>query len=517
MIKKLLLILFLPLFTSAQTWSGEVASIIYDKCSRCHNSNGIAPFELMSFQDAVDNASDIESAVTDRVMPPWPPDPAYSGFAHQRVLSAQEINDITAWVANGTPRGDSLQEPGAPVFTGIAQISTPDLIVQIPAFTINTPSDDLYRCFVLPTGISLHKYITAMEAVPGNRAVVHHVLIYADTSSVPDQLDAADPGPGYTSFGGTGSPNSKLLGVWVPGQGAEFLPSGMGIGLEANSKIILQIHYPRGISNQVDSTQIRFQLTSNFQREVYITTPLHHGDLDNGPLYIPANTTRTFTAHYQVTFDITALAVGPHMHLIGRSIQSYGVTPGNDTIPFIDIPEWDFHWQGMYHFPRLLKIPNGTTLYSSAYYDNTVNNPNNPNNPPQPVFLGEATTDEMMLVFFSYTFYFPGDENVIIDTSVVASVPGINYSQIVSTAQLYAPYPNPTTGDFQVDYFLPKNSSVKFRILDLQGKEVWNSGTKNVPAGYQKQWIGNFHSGKGEFLLQLQSETGTRIQKILIR
>ena len=171
----------------------------------------------------------------------------------------------------------------------------------------------------------------------------------------------------------------------------------------------------------------------------------------------------------------------------------------------------------MYHFPRLLKIPNGTTLYSSAYYDNTVNNPNNPNNPPQPVFLGEATTDEMMLVFFSYTFYFPGDENVIIDTSVVASVPGINYSQIVSTAQLYAPYPNPTTGDFQVDYFLPKNSTVKFRILDLQGKEVWNSGTKNVPAGYQKQWIGNFHSGKGEFLLQLQSETGTRIQKILIR
>ena len=75
-------------------------------------------------------------------------------------------------------------------------------------------------------------------------------------------------------------------------------------------------------------------------------------------------------------------------------------------------------------------------MYKRQYYDNTVNNPNNPNNPPQPVFLGEATTDEMMLVFFSYTFYFPGDENVIIDTSVVASVPGINYSQIVSTAQL---------------------------------------------------------------------------------
>lgn len=516
MFKKLLLLLFLPFISSAQTWSGEVATTIYQKCSRCHNANGIAPFELMSYTDAVDNASDIENAITSRTMPPWPPDPAYSGFAHQRVLSAREINDIVNWVNSGTPRGDSLLEPPAPVFTGIAAISNPDLIVQIPPFTVNTPSDDLYRCFVLPTGIPLHKYITAMEAIPGNRAIVHHILIYADSTSVPAQLDAADPGPGYTSFGGTGSANSTLIGVWVPGQEAEYLPAGMGIGLNGNTTIVLQIHYPRGINNQIDSTQVRFQLTSNFQREVYITAPLHHGALDNGPLFIPANTTRTFTAHYQVPFDITALAVGPHMHLIGRSIESFGITPSNDTLPFIHIPEWDFHWQGMYHFPRLLKIPNGTTLYSSAYYDNTLNNPNNPSNPPQPVFLGEATTDEMMLVFFSYTFYLPGDENIIIDTAVVTSVPGVNYSAIVSTPQLYTPYPNPSHGIFLLDYFLPEKSDVIFSVYDLHGKVVWHSDKNSVPAGYQKQQITMDNWANGEYIVEMKTERFVRSKKIAI-
>ncbi|MFN8143589.1 MAG: T9SS type A sorting domain-containing protein [Bacteroidia bacterium] len=516
MIKKLLPLLFLPFLSQAQTWSGSVANIIYSNCSKCHNANGIAPFTLMSYQDAVDNASDIVDAVNDKSMPPWPPDENYSGFAHQRVLSVQEVNEINAWMNNGTPRGDSLQEPSAPVFSGIAQLTNPDLIVQIPPYTVNTPNTDLYRCFVLPTGISLHKYITALEAIPGNRSVVHHVLIYSDTSSVPAQLDAADPQPGYTNFGGTGSAYSKLIGVWVPGQEAEYLPNGMGIGMDANSSIILQIHYPRGIVNQVDSTQIRFQLTSNFQREVSIDAPLNHYALDNGPLFIPANQTRTFTAHYQVGFDITALAVGPHMHLIGRSIRSYGVTPANDTIPFIDIPEWDFHWQGMYHFPRLLKIPNGTTLYSSAFYDNTINNPENPNNPPQPVYVGEATTDEMMLVFFSYTYYLPGDENVILDTNVVASVPGVVYNAIVSTPQLYTPYPNPSINQSRADYYLPIASELEFSLIDLKGAQIWNSARRTVPAGYQSQWINTTDFPSGEYFFQLKSGSHSLTKKLII-
>ena len=109
---------------------------------------------------------------------------------------------------------------------------------------------------------------------------MHHILIYSDTSATPLQLDAADPDPGYTNFGGTGSNTSQLIGIWVPGQSAYFTPTGMGIKLLPNANVILQVHYPGGISNRMDSTKINLKLSSNLQREIAIEAPLNHYFID---------------------------------------------------------------------------------------------------------------------------------------------------------------------------------------------------------------------------------------------
>jgi hypothetical protein len=493
------------------TWSSQVANIIYSNCSNCHNSNGIAPFELMSYYDVVQNSADIRPAILSREMPPWPPDPQYNRLAHERILTPQQIDDLVYWIDNGTPRGDSLQEPSPPVFSNQNEITNPDHIAQAPVFNVNT-SSDLYRCFVVPSGLTADQYITAIEAIPGNRNIVHHMLIYSDTSGVPLLLDALDPDPGYTSFGGTGSFTSKLIGVWVPGQQAYFTPSGMGIRLPANSNIIMQVHYPGGISGQVDSSKVFFKLSPVFHREISIESPLNHYQLDNGPLYIPANTTRTFYAHYTVPYAVSALGVGPHMHLIGKSIGAFGVTPSNDTIPFIDIPDWDFHWQGIYSFPQVLRIPAGTTLYSYASYDNTSANPHNPNDPPQNVSLGEATTDEMMLIYFAYTFYLPGDENIIIDSVITAVHPVSNSA--VTTIQLYDPVPNPATGYATLSYFLPANESGELRVFDMKGKLVYSH-----PESEHGIITRRFDTAKlpaGVYVISLQSGSITRTKRLVV-
>ena len=473
--KKALLFIVIVIFSleskAQNTWSNSIAPLIYGKCSSCHNANGIAPFALMSYYDATDNASDILSAVQSHKMPPWPPNSNYNRLAHERVLSVQEISAIANWVSSGTPRGDSTLEPTAPVFSGLSQITNPDLILSAPVYNVNTTTD-LYRCFVIPTISGVQQYITGMEAIPGDRNIVHHILIFSDTSSTPAQLDAADPGPGYTNFGGTGSNSSKLIGVWVPGQSAYFTPTNMGINIPANANIILQIHYPGGISSKVDSTKLFLKLSTAWHREIFIDSPLNHYQLDNGPLIIAPNITKTFTAHYTIPYDLTTLSVGPHMHLLGKNIRSYGVTPTNDTIPFIDIPNWDFHWQGLYSFPKLIKLPAGTTLYSSALYDNTTANPNNPNSPPAWVFLGESTTDEMMLIYFSYTLYFPGDENIIIDSNVVTGLNQPMFNSAISTVQLYDPVPNPAVDQISIQYFLPVNEKYNLKLIDFSGKII---------------------------------------------
>ena len=467
----------------------------------------------MSYQDAVDNATDIQDAVNNRVMPPWPPDPDYNHFAHERVLSQNEIDAISDWVNNGTDRGDSTTEPQPPVFTGASEITNPDLILSAPVYNVNTTTD-LYRCFVIPTGTSVDKFITGIEAIPGNRSVVHHILIYSDTSSVPAQLDAADPDPGYTNFGGTGSNTSKLIGIWVPGQVPYYSPNGMGIKLPANTNVILQIHYLGGINSQVDSTKIYLKLSTSPLREIAIDAPLNHYFLDNGPLIIPANQVRTFTAHYTLNYAVSAMAVGPHMHLLGQSIQSYGVTPTADTIPFIDIPQWDFHWQGVYSFPRVLKIPSGTTLYSSATYDNTVNNPENPNDPPALVTLGESTTDEMMLVYFAWTLYFPGDENIIVDSNIVASIEQPVTSNIVSTAQLYDPVPNPTTEKVTIQFFLPHQQTYALQIFDLSGKLIREEKADERSGLITSQF--DLHEiSSGQYIIKLSTNDVSRTKKLI--
>jgi hypothetical protein len=100
------------------------------------------------------------------------------------------------------------------------------------------------------------------------------------------------------------------------------------------------------------------------------------------------------------------------MHLVGKSIKAYNVN-GKDTIPFVDIPNWDFHWQRTYSFYKPQIINAGLTLWGEAYYNNTASNLFNPNSPPLAVSKGESTTDEMMLIYFyKHLTYFYSHQNL---------------------------------------------------------------------------------------------------------
>ncbi|MEO6190469.1 MAG: hypothetical protein ABIO44_09085, partial [Saprospiraceae bacterium] len=157
----------------------------------------------------------------------------------------------------------------------------------------------------------------------------------------------------------------------------------------------------------------------------------HSFSLLNGPLFIPANTIKTFNAAYTIPNQkITLLGVAPHMHLIGKSIEVYAEKPSKEVQNLIRITDWNFHWQGSYYFPKPVILTQGTKLVSKAIYDNTNNNPNNPNSPPKLVSLGEKTTDEMMLVYFTYLVYQNGDENIVIDSSALLDTKNISVSNL---------------------------------------------------------------------------------------
>lgn len=469
--------------TKAPTWGKDVQCIIYSHCSTCHNSNGIAPFSLITYQDAFINRVGIRNDVSIHKMPPYLPNTNYQHYTDMRVLSPQEINTIVAWVDSGSPQGDTTNLLPPPTFSAGPLITHPDITARIPTFTVPASGADLYQCFVITGPQDTAAYIKTLEVIPGTTAAVHHVLVYQDTAYTVKRLDSlSTTGPGYTNFGGTGSPTSTLIGAWVPGSGVDSMPNGMGIKLNAGARLILQIHYPVTAQGLIDSTRINIQFTNTSPiRTVDVNAALaYYLNLQNGPLVIPIDSTRTFYEKYRVPVDVTVLGVAPHAHLVCEKMQSFAVTPAGDTIHLIDIPKWDFHWQGGHMFQKPIKIPAGSELYGWGYYDNTLNNPESPR-PLRTVTAGEATTNEMLLFFFWYLPYRSGDENIIIDTTTYkptymgcvsnwlpdsTSATGITNPVIGSNFMFY---PNPAQTAI---HFNSSNQVNAISLLDVTGKTV---------------------------------------------
>lgn len=507
-----LLVLATSLPTSAQgaqkTWSNGIASMVYAKCSGCHHEGGIGPFPLMSYDDAVQALPYGIDDVSDGTMPPWPPDNSLNTFAHPRSLSSTELSELEAWVQGGMPRGEVSEEPAAPNYSNGITVPLPiDATVRMPNYTSTAVTRDVYRNFVIPLNNADQLYIRGFEVLPGNGDMVHHVLVFADTTGDGRRRDNEDAEPG---FDGQSGDSGDLIGVWAPGAGAYMLPKGFGFKLGRNVDIILQIHYPAGTNGRTDSTRVAlFYEHTRPVREVTVSPLLNHGpeSMIEWPFVIAANTTRTMHNEFTVPtgFNATVLAVAPHMHLIGRSIRAVAVLPSStDTVSLINIPEWDFHWQGSYFYKNPLRIPARTRLLGEAFYDNTPNNPHNPSNPPVTVRLGEATTDEMFLIYFTYTAYRPGDEDL--DLEELTSFPTSVLDEDPSDAPDLRLWPNPSREVMTISR--PGIAGQRAEITTPLGQRVWTATVPDDTSSFDISFL-----ARGCYVLRVGSWAQTFVKE----
>lgn len=457
---------------SAQLVYKDVAGIFYNRCTKCHHSGGGAPFSMMNYSETAPWASLIQLDLQNGKMPPWPPDTTYTRFLHERIITTSEKNAILQWITDGVLKGDTTLAPPAPAYTKYKLCGTPDLVLKIPNFPSNASSNDAYNCFALPTGLTQDRILRAFEIVPGNGALIHHVVVKVDTV-----------GNTSTNTSGTcySQPGHFGMGGYAPGAPPSVYPSGaqlkMGMRIKAGSKINMQMHYPAGSAGQVDSSQLRlyfYPVGTPGIRPIYSNT-----FLQNWNLVIPANTVQTFTAQYPSSGTLpTAISIygsSPHAHQVNKSmlVYAYRQSPP-DTIPLIHIPDWDFDWQGLYIHPNMVKIPAGYKLFSKHVYDNTTNNPNNPNNPPQLVTAGQDTKDEMLFDSFEWTYYQAGDElidigGLLANDSLLTptAVQEIMPSQVATYA-----YPNPAAASATVVVMSESIDACELKLFDMFGKEV---------------------------------------------
>jgi hypothetical protein len=313
-------------------------------------------------------------------------------------------------------------------------------------------STDDYRCFLLDPGLTQGAFVTSARVVPGDAAIVHHVILYRiPQASVARAaaLDRGTPGPGWTCFGGpgvgggtTGDPRGLLddagwIAAWAPGFGADRLRQGTGVELPAGSRIVMQVHYNLLNGSKPDRSRAVLTTVPATTATTPVQTMLVAAPVElacrpgetgrlcdrsaalfdqvdrfgSDAALIPAGLLflcgkdaarpvagAVSTCERGFSRPVTIQGVGGHMHLLGRSIR-VDLNPGTPRARLLlEIPRWDFHWQAVYQLAAPVAADPGDVVRVTCRYDTSLRR-----GKPRYVLWGEGTTDEMCLGILQVT------------------------------------------------------------------------------------------------------------------
>ncbi len=366
------------------SYTERIAPLLIDKCVACHREGGVAPWAMTNYDIVRGFGPMIREVVRTKRMPPWHADPHYGSFVGARSMSNEETKDLVHWIEAGSPRGAG-PDPLASLDKSWSDwsLGKPDLIVEVPAF--NVPATGVvnyqYPHAVNPLGRDV--WIRAMEIIPGNRAVVHHVLAGID-----------DPGSGerHAIRGQMGE-----LGGYAPGKNAAEYPPDTGILLHKEARFQFQMHYTPNGKATTEVTRLGLYFYDRPPKHQLVMSIIY-----DTSLAIPANT-KAYSRSLEQSFDrdVMLYSLLPHSHLRGSAARFTAHYPDGRQETLLSVPKYDFNWQPLYVLNPSKFIPAGTRVVMDLTWDNSAQNPANPD-PNKAVRWGDQTWEEMNVGWFRY-------------------------------------------------------------------------------------------------------------------
>lgn len=357
------------------TYAKHVSRIIQQKCQSCHHENTAAPFSLLNYDDAVNWAEMMKEVVLQRRMPPWHADPRFGDFKEERRLSQDEIDLVVNWINDGTPRGNPADEPTPVDYPDGWRIGEPDVVFELPReVTIPAKGTIPYLYFKTPTNFKEDMYLQAAEARPGNRSVVHHIVLFYE-----------EPGK-----------RARLETNWIdgaaPGNIPLQFPVGVGRRVPAGATLVWQMHYTATGKEEKDRSQYAFKFCKEKPEREAKVQPI----ANNRFRIPPGDANHEIKSSHTFGQDVLVYGFSPHMHVRGKDFEYRAVFPDGRNEILCSVPFYDFNWQSAYRLKQPLRLPAGTRVECTAHFDNSKGNPANPD-PTKTVTWGDQTWEEMMI------------------------------------------------------------------------------------------------------------------------
>jgi hypothetical protein len=384
------------------TWD-DVAPIVEARCAGCHQPGGIGTMDLTTWASAKDWADAMAAATAARTMPPWlvTDDGSCGTFADSEALTDEEIATFAAFAEAGAPEGKGrkvVPPPPAGLDDWNLELTTPLDVPEVEG-TVFAPSDE-YRCYRFPNDAAEDWFFTGSEVLPGNPAIVHHVLLMvvdpaqvgwygATNEDEMSRMEAEDPRPGWDCLGtvGGGARERAMPVEWAPGQGAVELPDGLGVRIRPGDDLVVQVHYslPRvELRGQSDSTTLRLRTTPQVDREAFFAIP---DKFVESMFSIPPDTLPAGRESVDYTWEMRVEELGyyayqdgypsryqlwgaiPHMHQLGVA-QTLTLDPAKGKRQCLaEVKDWDFGWQRVYFYEQPIALEADDVLKVRCTYD----------------------------------------------------------------------------------------------------------------------------------------------------
>ncbi len=369
------------------TYGADIVPILKTHCVTCHRDGGIAPWAMSSHTMVQGWSAMMREVLLTRRMPPGQTDPHVGKEIEDAAgLSTAELQTLVHWIDRGAPADAGQTDPLTQLTFSTARFSLgePDMTFKVPAQEIPATGVIDYRYIPVELNLDKDVWVRAMEFVPGDRQVLHHVIAYVSS-------------PADKSVRGreTGAARGESVGGFAPGRQPDEFRDNSGRLLTKGSNLLLQMHYTTSGKATVDETEIGLYLYD--EPPAYV---MSGGVAGQRRFLVPPHAKEyRLQGEQLIERDAYLYEMNPHMHFRGKYMNYTAEYPDGTREILLSVPKYNFNWQFNYRLKEPLFLPAGTRLIAKGAMDNSAQNPSNPD-PSKPVHFGLQTKHEM---FFGFT------------------------------------------------------------------------------------------------------------------
>jgi len=374
----------------APDYATEVAPIIVENCAECHREGGIGPFAMNSHLMLQGWSPMIREVLMTKRMPPMQVDPSIGHFDNAAYISNNELQTLVRWIDAGAPKGAFSVDPLSNLeYQDVKswQLGEPDFIVKTPVQEIPATGVMDYINIDVELPFNEDKWVKAVQFIPGDETVLHHLLTYVTA-------------PAEDFNGGEADQSSiarRFLEGYAPGKvEAMVFPQDTGVLIPAGHKLSMQMHFTTNGRATSDETTLGMYF--------YDEKPAHENftrSVSANFVIPPHASNQEVHATYVFNNEVVVNGLRAHMHFRGKDMKFAAEYPDGTMEDLLSVPNYSYAWQPTYQLSVAKTLPAGTKVHVTGAFDNSELNTANPD-PDKRITFGLQSWEEMFIGYWTY-------------------------------------------------------------------------------------------------------------------